>query len=98
MKSTVSAFFGRQVDKLKAKETKALFYALASGILMTMYSTFYKGIKDKMAKSTVLTLRGALQFTAMGIVSLVSEASILPTKENDGGNNNQKAQDGLLTR
>ena len=63
VKSSVSAFFGRQYERIRAKETTALFYALASGIMMTMYSTFYKVIKDKMDKNTVLTLRGFIQVT-----------------------------------
>ena len=82
----MSAFFGRQYERIKAKETKALFYALTSGILLTMYSTFYNLIDKDMDKSTILTMRGVIQISLMGIVALCNSISFLPTREHDSDN------------
>ena len=82
----MSAFFGRQYERIKAKETKALFYALTSGILLTMYSTFYNLIAEDMDKSTVLTMRGLIQITLMGTVAVCNSVSFLPIRENDSDN------------
>ena len=86
----MSAFFGRQYERIKAKETKALCYALISGILMTVYSTLYNVIESEMDKSTVLTLRGFIQISLMGTLAVCNSISFLPVRENDDDDNYNK--------
>ena len=86
----MSAFFGRQYERIKAKETKALCYALISGILMTVYSTLYNVIESEMAKSTVLTIRGFIQISLMGTLAVCNSISFLPVRENDDDDNYNK--------
>lgn len=86
----MSAFFGRQYERIKAKETKALCYALISGILMTVYSTLYNVIESEMDKSTVLTIRGFIQISLMGTLAVCNSISFLPVRENDDDDNYNK--------
>ena len=50
---------------------------------MTVYSTLYNVIESEMDKSTVLAIRGFIQISLMGSVSVCNGISFLPVREND---------------
>ncbi len=46
------------------QERSGFMLALTSGILLTLYSALYQTIKHKIARVTILVMRGSMQVSA----------------------------------
>ena len=79
------AFVLKQVDRIKPNaRNQATLYAIASGVMLTMYSAFYGWIKEEIDTSSVLMLRGLIQIVLMAVLNVMTSSKFGPIKPANG--------------